>query len=97
MTYSNGASSHRSFGKKNNQKKRIDKLGDDEESITPMDLQVNLKDKNSSSNSMSNNNIIIDTDKKSIGDPDSQISNGEELPDRQFISIAELSEVKDLQ
>ena len=39
---------------------------------------------------------MIDTEKKSIGDPDSQISNGEELPDKQFISIAELSEVKDL-
>ena len=45
---------------------------------------------------MSNNNIIIDTENNSIGDPDSQVSNGEELPDRQFISIAELSEVNDL-
>tara|TARA_B110000285_G_C14944114_1_gene523478 strand:- start:300 stop:488 length:189 start_codon:yes stop_codon:yes gene_type:complete len=55
VNYSNGASSHRSLGRKNNQKKTVidigENAGDGEDPISPMNLKVSLREKNSSSNS----------------------------------------------
>jgi hypothetical protein len=77
-----------------------DKYGNNEEAPVPLQINDVLKESPSnfklSEDSQSNNLIIDTTVKKSIGDPDS-VQSDELLPDQQFISLNQLSEVKDLQ